>query len=488
VKPTKDLFELIKSLSVSEKRYFKMFASLQEGNKIYIRLFNEIDKQDSYDEKKIKEKFKDEKFIKQLSFTKNYLYKLIFKSLLNYNHEVSIDSKISEMILRCKILFSKALYRQYFKTLKSVTELADKYERYGYLIQILEMGKLVKKKDELKNSPYDEYYSAAMETLEKIKNNFEYSKLLAYTFNIARDKGKIRNPVQLEELEEILNLEHSQTGKKIITKRAEETYFHLKSLISEVSGDYESKLENLKQRYNIVLENPEPFEDNILNYKADILSEMITVCIKLQKFEETECYLKKFEDIQKPDSNDEAAVFVPAFSRLLISISKKDFKNVTGTINLLEKALIDYKDKIDISFELEVHFNIIKAYMLSGDFNNALIKMNYFFSHPLLHVRSDLECFARIMNLIIHYELNNIALLEHLIVSTYRYLYKRNKIFKIESLLLNFLRKTTLITNESELTEHLAILRNSLLKLKQDNFEKNAFEYFDFALWIEDKG
>jgi hypothetical protein len=487
MKPSIDLFELVKSLSVSEKRYFKMYATLQEGNKTYLRLFNEIEKQKTYDENKIKEKFREEKFINQLSFTKNYLYKLIFKSLVNYKHESSVDSKISEMILRCKILFEKSLYRQYFKMLNSTKELALKYERYGYLVQLLDMEKHIKKKDEIKKISFDESYNAAMEAVELIKNNFEYSKLLSYTFNIARDKGKVRNSVQSAELDKIMNFEYIKNRDNILTVKSEETYFHIISLLEEIRGNYKLKLGYLRKRYETVIKNPKPFEDSILNYKADILNDIIMVNIKLSRFEDAECYLEKFKQLYINASSDESAVLVPAHAQLLIYTNKKEFENLNTVINTLESALIEYKDKIDISLELQIHFNILKAHMLSGDYNSALYKMNYFLSHPLLSVREDLECFARIINLIIHFELNNLLLLEHLIISTYRYLYKRKKIYNIETLLLNFLRKTTSITNESELAEHLDLLRYSLIRLKSDSFEKNAFEYFDFISWIQDK-
>ena len=50
-----DLFYLIKSLTKSEKRSFKLFASTTEVGKksIYIDVFDAIEKQKKYDEKNI---------------------------------------------------------------------------------------------------------------------------------------------------------------------------------------------------------------------------------------------------------------------------------------------------------------------------------------------------------------------------------------------------------------------------------------------------
>mgnify|MGYP000023314336 CR=1 FL=1 len=58
MKPSNELFQLIKSLTKSEKRYFKLSSSLQSGEKNYMKLFDIIEIQDEYDEPAIKQKFK----------------------------------------------------------------------------------------------------------------------------------------------------------------------------------------------------------------------------------------------------------------------------------------------------------------------------------------------------------------------------------------------------------------------------------------------
>jgi hypothetical protein len=54
MKPSTELHDLIKSLTKSEKRFFKLHSSLQSGDKNYLRIFDAIDKQKVYDEDAIK--------------------------------------------------------------------------------------------------------------------------------------------------------------------------------------------------------------------------------------------------------------------------------------------------------------------------------------------------------------------------------------------------------------------------------------------------
>src|SRR6266508_3161575 len=81
------LYRLIKSLSKTEKAYFKKYASrhvLGRQNK-YTALFNTIaGSLNGYDEKEIKKKFYNEKFVKNFPVMKNYLSEMILKSLNSY--------------------------------------------------------------------------------------------------------------------------------------------------------------------------------------------------------------------------------------------------------------------------------------------------------------------------------------------------------------------------------------------------------------------
>ena len=66
MKPSTELFNLIQSLSKSEKRFFKLSSSLHDAEKNYLKLFDDIEKKKEYDDQEIKELFKNEKFINHL--------------------------------------------------------------------------------------------------------------------------------------------------------------------------------------------------------------------------------------------------------------------------------------------------------------------------------------------------------------------------------------------------------------------------------------
>src|SRR4051812_29000847 len=94
-----EVFLLIKSLSRNEKGYFKKYSSkhtLAEGN-FYVELFDELDAQEEYDEEEIK-KHLGKKRTKNFPSEKNYLYKLILRSLNEFYHNNSVERELRDLL------------------------------------------------------------------------------------------------------------------------------------------------------------------------------------------------------------------------------------------------------------------------------------------------------------------------------------------------------------------------------------------------------
>ncbi len=134
-----DLFELIQSLSVSEKRYFKVFASSgsksSEANN-YVVLFDVLSDLDSYEEnvllKKLGDKLKDhsKNLRAQLNQDMQYLYKVLLQSMRQYQNKAS-HIQIRDMTSDAILLRDRGLYRQAERRIIKAKELAKKYHNYA---------------------------------------------------------------------------------------------------------------------------------------------------------------------------------------------------------------------------------------------------------------------------------------------------------------------------------------------------------------------
>ena len=94
------LFDLIKSLSKAEKRFFKLETNRykSKSNKVYIEVYKILDNQDIYNEEELKKKLPTQSNIR-LPQLKNYLYNLILKILIQFNSKKNIDFEITELLL-----------------------------------------------------------------------------------------------------------------------------------------------------------------------------------------------------------------------------------------------------------------------------------------------------------------------------------------------------------------------------------------------------
>ncbi|MGZ4061122.1 MAG: hypothetical protein ACXVPU_18975, partial [Bacteroidia bacterium] len=135
-----ELHKLIKSLSQSEKRFFKIYASrhiIGDKNN-YVSLFDAIAAQKNYDESSVKEKFKNERFTDRFAAVKNYLHQLILKSMRNFHAASTIDIELKEMLIDIDFLYQKGLYKQCQKLHKKAEKLAIEADKKTRLLEILE--------------------------------------------------------------------------------------------------------------------------------------------------------------------------------------------------------------------------------------------------------------------------------------------------------------------------------------------------------------
>ena len=101
-------------------------------------------------------------------------------------------------------------------------------------------------------------------------------------------------------------------------------------------------------------------------------------------------------------------------------------------------------------------------------------------------IRSDIHSFARILNLISHYELANFDLVDYYLRSTYRFLIKKNDLHAFQKIILRFVRRLSSITRD-QLTDAFKDLRDQLLPLNEKFYERRPFIYFDIISWLESK-
>ncbi|MEO9258011.1 MAG: hypothetical protein ABI207_06490, partial [Crocinitomicaceae bacterium] len=118
---------------------------------------------------------------------------------------------------------------------------------------------------------------------------------------------------------------------------------------------------------------------------------------------------------------------------------------------------------------------------------SALKWINHILNDSELDHKEDIFCFAQLFNLIIHFELDHKQLLPYAIKNTQRYLKLRNRVYGFETVFLKYITKINKSPSQINQLDLLAVVANELNELRNDPFEKNVFNYFDFATWAQSR-
>lgn len=496
-KASDNLFQLIKSLNKSEKRYFNIYASrhtLGEKNN-YVVLFSAIDKQSEYDEDAIIKQFKKEAFINKFSIAKARLYDVIMDSLSAFHSHSSIDAQLKRDLHCAEILYKKTLYEQCAKMLVSTKKVAARYEKHSSLLEIsLWEKKLIetenysgkKDADILKLLEEDDLVS------EKIRNFNEYWNIKSRFFIILNKQGKVRNAEELLKFKRIIDNTLLKGEDRALSTETKYLFYHIYSAYYFGIGDYKKSYDNLVKNVQLIEDFPDIFKEEP-NIYFSVLTNEIYVGSQLKKYDEVFASLKKLRSTLQQFENGknedlEIKLFSSAMSiELSIYMQTGEFEKGIELAPKIEEKLAKYPGKFTKLREAYFYFNVSAMYFGAEKYSLALKWINKLLNSPNFEESENIYCFAQIMSLIIHIELKHDDFVPHAFKNVYRYLSSRNRVYKFENVIMDFIGKILKTTKREEQNKYYRELKNALVELKTDSFEKAAFEYFDFISWAESK-
>jgi len=491
MKVTDDLFQLIKSLDQSEKRYFKVFATMHvkgSDNNKYVSLFDAIDSQSEYDEKEIRKIFANETFLNQLHVAKNYLYNTILKSLRLYYSEKSKLNELMDILRDVQILFDKSLFKQCRKQLDKAKKIAYTYEKFAQILVILDWEKTLARTSAYTGMDEKEllkYYSEHNTATDNLNNINEYWKLTMKAFLLKKKQGIIREKNELKKFNEIIKNPLLINEDKAKTFSSKTLYYNIKALYYHTNKDYKNLLIYCSKLVNLLEANPLMMKED--SYIAS-LNNLLIVQIELMKYDEAFGTINKMKNLETKSLTTQSKIFVTSFdTELNLYLRTGDFKKGVAIVKDIEDGLVRFKEKLNKESEVLFSYNIAYLYFGLEDYNSSLKWLNNIINDTELRIREDIQCFARILNLLVHYELNNIELIEYNIKSTKRYLSNKNNLKKFETLTLSYMKK---LINTDKSDDKMFIYKTwkkELLNVSDDILEIRAFEYFDFISWLDSK-
>ena len=483
-------------MTPSEKVYFTKFATRHvigsENN--YIRLFNEINKQQKYDERALIKKFEGEKFVKQFSAAKNYLINEILRALENYHKDDSIDSKITNLISQYKILYKKTLFKHSENLLKRAKSLAMESERHVKLVEIINDEKNF---DYMKfgNPEFDELSKkrAAEEknSLRILENISEYNLLYVKFSSLYKKLGVTRNKKDVQKYSAVIKNKLMSSESKALSVRAKNLFFIINYMYCYSTGDFRKAYDFGVKRLRLIEKNFNKIPAN-RSEMIYALNDVIALSYNMGDYNLCISYLQKlrksageFKNMRSVSKHFE--MYLNSYDiEINIYCATGNFSRGIKLIPEVEEWLERHHNQIAGSEQLKTFYTIAYTYFGAGDYERALIWINQIVNDKSSY-RLDYKALARIMNIIIHYELKNFILLEYELKSLKRFLEKRDKIFQFEKAVLHTFSKLIKISRGDDILFELRELRSARIELNKDEYERKANEYLDVVTWVDSK-
>ncbi len=490
---TDPLFQLIKSLGKSEKRSFKLFArrNVSSDELKTVQLFDALDKMQDYNEAALLRR--NAAFSKsQLSNLKAQLYKQVLNSMRLLRTDNNIALQLHELMDHARILYNKGLYLQSLKVLDKMKELAYEYQQASYVQQALFFEKKIEALY-ITRSMRDRAASLARESETVLHtlvlvNKLSSLSLQLYSWYIAN--GHARNEKDLKGLKIFFD-KHlpAQAGES--RGFYEQLYLHQSYCwYAFIRLDFLQYYRHCCQWVGCYEQHPQMLMMETAIYIKG-MHNLMSAAFALRNPTKMAASIKAFEQFARLKTvrqNQNTLILAYQYlytARINYHFLTGSFSKGLYMVPFLQKMLKEYGLYLDEYRVLVFYYKIACLYFGSGNNSKAIDYLNLIINSKA-NLRTDLQCYARLLHLIAHYELGNFELLEYLIKSVYRFMARMQNLSKVEEAIFDFLRRS-FVVGAHALRPEFEKLRSQLLLYEGNPLEARAFAYLDIISWLESK-
>ena len=487
------LFVLIKSLSKSEKRQFKIFASRLEtsSNTKFIELFNILDKSEAYDEKLILKSGIIKKV--QLSNLKSYLYKQILVSIRLNIPSQNIRYQLREQIDFATILYNKGLYKQSLKILDKTKILALENDEKLMAYEMVEFEKLIESQYITRSiqGRADELVVQAKELNYRNTISSKLSNLSLQLYGIMLKTGYVKSDEEYQYIDDYFNKHISKFDEKKFGFREKYWFYNANLWRSFLVQDFLSCYKYSLKWVTLFYDNPNMIYLNpVFFLKGNhYLLESLYMLKYKSKFKK---YLLLLEDTIKDlrfPVNDNIA----SLSFLYLYNNKLNYHILEGTFAESEYLIPEilgklklHSEHLDEHHEMLFYYKIASIYFGNEKYAECILYLEKIINNKNLSMREDLMCFSRLLCLIAHYELRKDYYLKNQLKNTYKFLLKMNDLHEVQKEIMRFMKNLNSIY-PGDIKKEFVKMRERFIVLEKNTYEKRAFLYLDIISWLESK-
>lgn len=489
------VFELIRSMSKAEKRNFKLYATRLSGNQQakFIALFDCLDGMEEYNEKRILQRCPIKK--EQLPNMKAHLYKQILVSIRLLEVQHSLHMQLHEQLDFARILYNKGLYQQSSKLLDKAADLALQSEQYTVALDFIELRKKIDTQNTTRGmiSKSEKLNRLADTLCDRITRISELANISTQLYGLYLQLGYTRTQ---KDINLIIHV-YGQRLSKYENLPEDKLSFTERFYLYQAYAWYHYILHNMllcykNVRHWITLFDEHPqmkrlmFDAYMRGYSR--LLDSLFLLRSYKRFAQT---LNTFEhEIAGIDNVGDNSRMIALQIHYTHQINKSFYEGAFNEgikiIPEVEAFIQRYQNHLDIHHRMLLYYKIACLYFGNGDYDACMSYLKRIISTRDPLIRRDLQCYARILNLICSYESGSDYNIDYQIRAVYVFLDKMNDLQQVQKEMMHFLKRLNSVY-ASDLKEAFRKLYETLKPYEHHPYERRTFYYLDVLSWLQSK-
>jgi len=481
-----DLEKLIKSLSATEKKTFKLHSQRLSGNKDYVFLYEQIVGQSNFvDGSTWQDRFKKAYPKKSLENTAAYLYKLITDMLVQIRIEQDTWYQQYHCLLKARLCFERSVPDRAFNELQRASKLAvaNQHHPVAYqaarmeLTALADLGFPSLSEQQLVDRQMKAKHT--LQSLRQIHEHYSLYELLSYRLTYGQRPAIDKQDKRLNDL--ILSeLSLSTRGSQ---HQFEPQKLHLlfQSFFFIHSGEYRSALRIFNELTKLIEAN-----EHIWNYPPyDYLSALDGILDSLrsiQYYEEMIPFINRLTVLSGrnyPEHFKSVASLTVWVYKLNMRLGCHEYEVAARFIDETDtfenmKAINGHEK------QMEYYFFKALAYFMIAQLTKAKKQLNLLFftakqapQHPAYRA-------GRLLYIMLRYEMNDCEFIDYEIRSYKRIFGKHGKSFKVEKLLFNIIASDPKRRGNAWKAAAQKKVTTKMKEISSDKREVQLLKYADF--------
>lgn len=427
------LHPLVQSLTKSEKRYCRLMASWQAGDKGFIRLFDCLISHETTGDALINDL--NQQFPgTTLEPARKYLYRMLMQSLRQFEQNKRIDVRIGQLLHDSQILYERGLVQFSQEQLEKAQLLAEQHERglYAVLVARQQAEHWVREQfDGIDEAALARQHALIRQQLERTQAALHHAALYETLLLRYRTQGTVGSPSDTLRLNDLLLEEHqllnrqNRIGPPMRSFAMQQQHLHFQSAYFRMIGDGVGSLRVYRELDNLFQNNPTLWAEQPLYY-VQLLDGILSDLRLLGQYEEMAFFINRLRAMDTAVHGlRHTTAYLALYHQLLLTVDQARYTDAasllhTDPLTADTPAFERELNRLVLSTRTEFDLLLVRLDLGLRNLSAGLQRLNRVLALPARSLPGTLQTQSRLMNLLLHARLGNADYLSYALRSAER--------------------------------------------------------------------